>query len=471
MASHVSPYAGSWYPQQPRKLDALLDAAFDRSGERTGPHLLEAAKAFLVPHAAPRYSGVVAAAAYRHLEAARPRRVFVLGFSHRRLGSGVEIPSVPAYAMPAGEIEVDRPAICALAGHPVFHLASEAELCDHSVEVQLPYLHRAARHATVVPLYVGRLDEFERASAAKVLAHIWRPGDVLVASSDLTHYGRDFHYVPFPTDAQVAARLRALDGLLIDAAGSLDSRGFLDAVRQSAATACGSQPISLMLETLSLLGSGELFQQELDYQTSGEITGDFTASVSYAAVGYFPRTSFELPLAERKELLICVDRTLRLLRTSGRAQPIPPGPSPELARRASVFITLRHEGRVIGCMGQLAGERPLAEVVPELAVSVALRDPRRLPVLPENVDVEISLLTPMKLVRGPEEIRIGDDGALIRIGARRALLLPQAIHQDWSAAELLDALYLKAGVPRRDEPRTGYHLYAFRAQVFRAAAD
>src|SRR6516225_4528342 len=96
-AAHISRYGGVWYPPQQRRLNALLDELFETSCRRTGPHLLPGVLAMIVPHAAPRYSGTVAAAAYRHVQLAKPERVFILGFSHAGGRRGVAIPNVSRY--------------------------------------------------------------------------------------------------------------------------------------------------------------------------------------------------------------------------------------------------------------------------------------------------------------------------------------------------------------------------------------
>ena len=275
LRAHRSPYTGSWFPADSCELRDLAGRLFSQSAARTGKALLPRPVAFLVPHAGLIYSGTVAASAYRTIREHRPARVVILGFSHSRFLHGVAIPDVEAYQTPLGEIEVDRDAARELAGDSVFHPVSEAAVCDHSLEIQLPLLAEALPGVRVVPLYVGDLDGVRRREAAQVLATLIAPDTVLVASSDLTHYGRPFHYVPFPSDRRVADRLRDLDTGVLEAAGSLDPEMFLHELDETGATVCGRGPISLLLETLAQVRTTEIFQQTLDYQTSGEITGDY----------------------------------------------------------------------------------------------------------------------------------------------------------------------------------------------------
>ncbi|MCL6506311.1 MAG: apolipoprotein N-acyltransferase, partial [Bryobacteraceae bacterium] len=168
--AHVSPYSGSWYPGDAVQLQELLGQLWRRSEERTGCELQPRAAAFVVPHAGLIYSGAVAAAVYRRLETWKPRRVLLLGFSHRGGPPGVAIPDTEAYRTPLGDLEVDREAVADLLGCEPFRLVEERAVCDHSVEIQLPLLQRAVPEAKLVPLYVGDLSGEARERAAVRLA-------------------------------------------------------------------------------------------------------------------------------------------------------------------------------------------------------------------------------------------------------------------------------------------------------------
>ena len=314
---HISPFGGAWYPEQPAALESLLDTSFDQSRQRTGPFLFPDGLGYVVPHAGPQYSGTVASAVYRSLERQQPERIVVLAFPHQGGLRGIAIPDVETIATPLGEVPIDRQFAAGFARVP------EDQVCDHSFEIQLPFLQRAVPKARVTPVYVGRIGEEERRAAAQRLAAAWRPGVVFLASSDFTHYGRGFGYVPFPADSAVAFHLRELDFECAEAAGSLDSSLFLETLEESGATVCGSGPISLLLDVLNLLGGDEIYQATLDYQTSGDLTGDYRHSVSYAALGYFRRTAFDLDAPDREALLDCVAETLRRLRQTGVRQAVP----------------------------------------------------------------------------------------------------------------------------------------------------
>ncbi len=470
--AHVSPYAGSWYPDDPAELRDLLDRLFTDSRRRTGPYLAPRAVGFVVPHAGLVYSGAVAAAVYRHLETMAPQRVVLLGFCHRGAPPGLWIPRVDTYRTPLGEIAVDRELAAELTKRPEFGFLPEASLCDHSVEIQLPMLARVAPSVRLLPIYVSYLDPAVRDQAAQALAELSRAGAVLLASSDFTHYGKSFHYEPFPADAWVADRLRDLDESLMEAAGSLRPELFLETLRSTGATLCGHEPISLLLATLRPLEEREeIFQETLDYQTSGEITGDFRHSVSYAALGYFPYSAFYLEPRDQAALLESARRTLEHYQRTGERRPLPAeGGTVALERRAAAFVTLHRNGQLRGCVGRRAAVEPLSRTVAEMTLAAALDDSRFEPVSRTETDleIEISVLSPFKRIADRSSFRVNEHGAILQAGVRHGLLLPQvATERQWSAEQFFDALARKAGVSPQVYRDPGTRLFVFRAQIIR----
>ena len=463
-AIHISPYAGSWYPGGASELERLIEEKFEESRRRTGPYLLPDGLGFVTPHAGPMYSGTVAAAVYRSLHEQRPERIVLLAFPHHGGLRGVAVPDVEAVSTPLGAVAIDRD----FAGG--FARVKEERVCDHSFEIQLPFLQRAAPGARVTPIYVGRMTAEERRAAAETLAAAWRPGVVFVASSDFTHYGPSFGYVPFPDHGDVAERLQELDFECIEGAGSLEAEFFLETLDRNGATVCGSAPIALLLEVLHRLGGAGIYQTTLDYQTSGELTGDFRHSVSYAALGFHRRASFDLNAGDREVLLASAAAALRALRETGqRHQVAAQGGSPALDSRRGAFVSLHQGDKLLGCVGNCAGRGPLAEEVPHLALAAALEDPRFRPAADVEgpIDIEISVLTPFRRIRRAEQFSVGLHGGYLNLSGRSGLLLPQvADRREWTAEQFLQALSRKSllGPHAWRDPQA--RLFVFEAQVF-----
>jgi len=135
-----------------------------------------------------------------------------------------------------------------------------------------------------------------------------------------------------------------------------------------------------------------------------------------------------------------------------RAPDWPAGPEGAgLARGAGAFVTLREGGSLRGCIGRMSSDEPLVQTVRAMARSAAFDDPRFPPLRADELDrveIEITLLSPMRLASGPGDIVAGRHGVLMSLRGRSAVFLPQvATEQGWKREDLLEHLCYKAGLP------------------------
>jgi AmmeMemoRadiSam system protein A len=134
-----------------------------------------------------------------------------------------------------------------------------------------------------------------------------------------------------------------------------------------------------------------------------------------------------------------------------------------------VFVTLKIHGELRGCIGHIPPDFPLGRAVGSMAIQSAFNDPRFAPLKASElaqVKIEISALTPMKDIKGPEEIVVGRDGVVIAKEGRSAVFLPQvAPENNWGRNELLENLCRKAGLSS-DAWKSGAKFYVFQADVF-----
>jgi AmmeMemoRadiSam system protein A len=152
------------------------------------------------------------------------------------------------------------------------------------------------------------------------------------------------------------------------------------------------------------------------------------------------------------------------------------GTSPEqlaqndvLSRRAGVFVSVHRDGDLRGCIGHLAADVRLDQVIAQCAVAACSEDPRFKPVTSaelEDIDIELSILGPLEAITGPDDIEIGRHGLLVEQDRRRGLLLPQvATEWKWDAVTFLAQTCRKAGLPA-DAWKRADHLWRFEAEVF-----
>ena len=270
--------AGRWYPAAPAELAEHVRALLAGGGSpRPG------VVAVVVPHAAYQYSGPTAA---RGFAAAGPgvRRAVVLAPSHFAAFRGAALLPMSGYRTPLGVVPIDAEAAALLASGPLVRPNPAVFMREHALEIQLPLLQGLAPGCALVPLLVGALEPGDAAALAAALRSLLGPGTLLVASSDLTHYGRRFDYLPVPpTDAEtVAAAVRRLDEGALERVVARDADGFAAYVERTGVTICGRDPIEVLLRALPAAARGE----RLAYTTSLEVTGDWESTVSYAAVAF-----------------------------------------------------------------------------------------------------------------------------------------------------------------------------------------
>lgn len=468
-SAHRSPLAGVWYPGDPGALDLLLGQSIERSANRAGPFVRPGGLGFIVPHAGLRYSGTVAASVYRHIQKSGASRIVLLGFSHRGAVAGLGIPDIDCYETPLGAVRVDRTTADRLAASPPYRVVPEAEVCDHSVEIQLPFLQALLPFARVVPVYVGRISGDERRKAAELLRSLLDGDTVLVASSDLTHFGLDFGYLPFAADDSAPDNLRSLDMDVLGAAGSLKPAIFRRELERSGSTVCGVEPIQLLLETLAGVDA-EMFEEVIDYETSADITHDYAHSVSYGAAGFFPASAFEVDKEDQAELLAGARYSLDHYRDTGE-QRFPEHPSKaSLLQRGRAFVTLYGPQSIRGCVGCFENTLALADSIPRLAIS-ASRDTRfGLPAPSEWLRIEVHVLTPPRRISEAGEIRIGTHGVFLHAEGRRGLLLASvATKLGLTPREFLRELARKTGVSDDVYALGGFQLSVFCDQSFMEA--
>jgi len=144
--------------------------------------------------------------------------------------------------------------------------------------------------------------------------------------------------------------------------------------------------------------------------------------------------------------------------------------SEKVQQKFGVFVTLHKDGQLRGCIGYVEGIKPLYEAVMEMAKSAAFRDPRFPAVSMDEVpdlEIEISVLSPLKKIKSIEEIKVGEHGLIIQRGFERGLLLPQVATQyGWNREQFLEQTCYKAGLPGDTWKDPETEIYIFTAEIF-----
>ena len=470
--------AGSFYPKEPGRLQAAVKAFLADAVPARGTRPV----ALVLPHAGYLYSGQIAADGWRQVQGQAYDLVVLLGTNHTTAGfAGAAVSPAGGFRTPLGVAEVDGKAAAALrAADRAIVVDAAVHEREHSIEVQVPFAQTALPGVPILPVVVSSEDPATCARIGQALARALagrRP--LIVASSDLSHYpGYD---AARAADGAVLAAMTRLDPAALHGTIAAQMRA---GHRGLETCACGEGAVLVALEAARALGARR--GVVLSWANSGDMAvGDRSRVVGYGAVMLAAGpggadTSVLAPAAEapadapltpgdRRALLALARRTLeRWFATS--TVPLPRGLSPATARRQGAFVTLLERGELRGCIGHMAEDLPLAQTVESMALAAAFEDTRFAQLAPgelKDVEIEISVLTPLQRVAGPGAVVIGRDGVQIRKAGRAAVFLPQVpVEQGWDLNALMENLCLKAGLPK-DAWKSGAEFWTFRSILFR----
>lgn len=272
--------AGSFYEGNAESLKAQIKNCFlQEFGPKKRPKVNKSGPREIIglvcPHAGYMFSGPVAANAYYELASdGKPDTVVILGPNHTGYGSALSLMNEGFWRTPLGDVEID--------GETASEVVRETRLVDvdelahrfeHSIEVQLPFLqYLYGSEFKFVPICFQMQDLSSAVEVGKALVEVLASKNaVVIASSDMTHYE--------PQENAAAKDMAALK-----AVEAMDEKRFYSIIEARNVTACGYGPIAAVITAAKGLGAKEA--KLLCYKSSGDITGDYSSVVGYAAVSF-----------------------------------------------------------------------------------------------------------------------------------------------------------------------------------------
>ena len=270
--------AGAFYEGDAEALKTQIENCFlQEFGPKRRPKVNKNGSREIVglvcPHAGYMFSGAVAANAYYELASdGKPDTVVILGPNHTGYGSGLAVADEGFWRTPLGDVEVD--------GETAHQIVQETRVVDvdelahrfeHSVEVQLPFLqYLYGSEFKFVPICFQMQDLASAVEVGKALAAVLAGKNaVVIASSDMTHY-------------EPQGNAAAKDMAALKAVEAMDEKRFYSIIEKQNVTACGYGPIAALIVAAKGLEAKEA--NLLCYKTSGDVTGDYSSVVGYAAV-------------------------------------------------------------------------------------------------------------------------------------------------------------------------------------------
>ena len=449
-----------------------------------GETIYDNVAALIVPHAGYYFSGNVAAAAYMAMPKDKQyKRIFLLGPSHHEWLDGASVNTeADYYATPLGQVKVDRETALALtAADSVFRYEPKAHDREHCLEVQLPFLQRFfTLHSSlftkdvppIVPIIISTNDFQKLKRIAEALKPYLTDENLFIVSSDFSHYPK--YEDACKVDARTGKAVESGDVEQFIAALEENARS---GVRNLATSACGE----LAIVTLLMMIDSTYEVKHLMYQNSGDAEeSDHSRVVGYHAFAIVrngqARTDTDFSLTDdEKRMLKEIAMTSIKDSLNGRGIAVANSSlftlHSSLKQKCGAFVSLHKHGRLRGCIGHFGEDVPLHEIVAEMARAAAFEDPRFMPVTADelsDIDIEISVLTPMRRIQSLDEFELHRHGIYIRKGYRSGTYLPQVADEvNWTKEEFVShCAQDKAGIGWDGWKDAETELYVYEAIVF-----
>lgn len=279
--------AGMFYEDFPDLLDKQITECFK---SKFGPVDLPANRkdkkimGVIAPHAGYQFSGPGQAWCYKEIAESEPADCYViLGTSHTGFpGAAITLED---FETPFGIVKIDNEFAKGLLDKGVVVENRAAHKQEHSIEVQLPFLQFINKEnlnkLRIVPIVIGQGANYNQlGKAIKKTAEQAKKKIILICSSDFTHYGISYGYLPFKED--VKNNLERLDTRAIKFIKNLDAKGFLSYIDKTEATICGCYAIAAFIESCKELGAKNARLES--YYSSGDVTNDWSTAVGYASI-------------------------------------------------------------------------------------------------------------------------------------------------------------------------------------------
>jgi len=467
-------FAGQFYSGDSIILKKQIEIFFKNAKTKTADSIV----AVIVPHAGYIYSGQIAADAFNQIKNESYDLIVILGTNHTTPNFyGISIYPNGSFSTPIGSLKIDSKTANELLKKDndiTVNLAVHAK--EHSIEVQLPFIKYLFPDVKILPVIIGSSDINLCSRFGKALAEVLRNKKFLiVASSDLSHYPKFDDAIKVDN-----ITLKSITELNPEKLKNVLNKQLQKDIEQLATCACGEAPIIAAICTANELGAKGA--KIISYCNSGyNPVGTTDRVVGYGAVAISKKIydepaeidtliaddSYQLNSSDKKFLLKFARNTLEQYFKT-QTVPIPRNMNQKLKIKRGAFVTLKKHGELRGCIGHMSEDTPLCTLVGAMALQSAFNDTRFRPLAEnelEQIEIEISVLTPYKKIKNADEIVLGRDGVIIKKGNRQAVFLPQvAIETGWSKEVFLDQLCFKAGLKAGDWKNA--ELYTFQADVF-----
>ncbi len=259
------------------------------------------------------------------------------------------------------------------------------------------------------------------------------------------------------------------DERTIEAIKAFDPGAFYDySLESQHELMCGYGAVYAVMDACKRLGADEV--EVLKYANSGDTLGSKDKVVGYLSAAFLDKGEGMFNQAQKKELLKIARNSIEQY-LENRKKPDVETDDNLLRQNMGAFVTLQKHGQLRGCIGNMSAIKPLYLTIRDMAIAAAVQDTRFSPVTlaeMEDIDIEISALSPMEKIDDYKKIEAGKHGVLVQMAGRSGVYLPQvAVETGWNRDEFMNSLCAqKAGIPQNAWKTGQCDMYIFTAEVF-----
>ena len=449
----MKPYLFSFfkfYPENREEFIKIFKENFD--GFNYKSEFVGDPKIIISPHATYLYSGKVAARAFNLIRSKEPKLIIILGPPHYKYFHGFAVYNGDYLRSPLGDIKISMKEVSEIKKkiYSAF-LNKRMFYREHSINIELPYIQATFKNTKILPIIIGDTKRKELKYMAKYLMKVLkRKNTMLLVSTDLSHY----HKLNIAKEIDENT-IRILEEKRGDA--FLRFRNF-DKVE-----ACGWRALYIAMLIAKKMKL-KFFPVSRGY--SSDYDGNRQRVVGYFSGIYYKEEKLEISGEEKREIIKIVKNSI--LKENFKKEKV--RPTEILNRKMGVFITLKKDKKLRGCMGQLFSDAPLYKSLKNIAILSAYKDPRFPPLKAkeiENLEITVSLIFNFRQLYNVKDLDMGKDGLLIINGDKKGVLLPEIpIIYRWGRNEFLKNTCIKAKLPEKCWKDKNTSIYVFNTYSF-----
>lgn len=433
--------AGKFYPSSKEQLKTALINHFSKA---IAPKTYKNIIAIISPHAGYIFSGDIAASAINQLNPNQNYdNIFIIGSSHHIYFEGASIYRKGDFITPLGKVTVNKSIGNELIKkYNFFSDRDDAHIYEHSLEVQLPFLqYHLKTNFNIVPIVLGTQSKEICKKIAEALSPYLNQKNLFIISTDFSHY-------PNYNDAYMIDKITA-DAIISKSPQQLMNvieKNEKSKIKNLSTSLCGWTSVLTLLYMIEAQKGVKV--ETIQYKNSGDVEyGDKNRVVGYWAITFLRREemekqNFNLNTEEKKLLLQISRKTLEEFVNKNIIPEVKQESiTKNLKEKCGAFVTLYKTGQLRGCIGRFEPSEPLYLVVQQMTAASASQDYRFFPVTSDelkSIEIEISVLTPLKKIESIDEIELGKHGIYIKKGHNTGTFLPKvATETGWTKEEFL----------------------------------